>query len=205
MNQLRRTSTYPKVRVLLTPLCAASIAARSCERMRDVSRAHCIGLICLVVLGLVGTALGATEANLAVEGTVTLRPLKTNACKAGTYQGGMSDLACSDSGTFKGKPVPGKASYAWRWTSKNGATEEVGNLGLNLGNGLLYLRLKGAFKPIGKVTLDKGVARTTGKVSFLQGSFAYKRRTASGTYTLDLVRDAKTYRTLKLTLHAIVR
>jgi hypothetical protein len=168
-------------------------------------------LLCLVSLllplALADAAASSAEkggqTSVRVDGTVTLRVLQTKACKGTRYKF-ATDIACSDIGTFRGMPVSGKASYAWRWTTKGKRTQEVGNLGLNLGNGLLYLRLTGEFKAIGKTTTQRGVARTTGKVSFRQGSFAYKGKTATGTYSLDLTRNATTYKVLKLKVHAVV-
>jgi hypothetical protein len=157
----------------------------------------------LSVLALASGASASTQAPQAtvrVVGTVTLKALKTKACKGTRY-----NISCSDDGSFRGSPRSGKASYAWRWTTTGRVTREVGNLGLNLSNGLLYLRLNGIFKAVGKATTSRGVARTTGTVSFFRGSFAYKGKKASGSYTLELVRDATSYRTLKLTVRAVVR
>ncbi|MDX6511898.1 MAG: hypothetical protein QOE36_1402 [Gaiellaceae bacterium] len=156
------------------------------------------------LLALAGGASATPRSTIRLDGTVTLKVMKTKACKATRYGAG-SNLACSDVGTYRGAPNSAKASYAWRWTTTGKVTSEVGNLGLNLGHGLLYLRLKGTLKTVGKPTTNKGVARTTGTVRFFKGTFAYKGKKASGTYTLDLVRNATAYRTLKLTVHAVVR
>ena len=163
-----------------------------------MSRFLCLAFL-IVLADNASSAAKAAQTNVRVEGTVLLKVLKTNACKGDKFS-----IACSDTGRFRGKPVSGKASYSWRWNTKDKRTQEVGNLGLNLGNGLLYLRLSGVLKHIGTPTAQRGVSRTTGKVRFLQGSFAYKGKTAAGTYVLDLIRSATTYETLKLTVHAVV-
>jgi hypothetical protein len=163
-----------------------------------------VALSLLVLASGASSTPGARQATVRVDGTVVLRAFKTKACNATRYGTG-SNISCGDVGAFRGTPSSGKASYSWRWTTKGGVTREVGNLGLNLGNGLLYLRLRGTLKTVGKATATRGVARTTGRVTFFRGSFAYRGKTATGTYTLDLVRDATTYRTLKLTVHAVVR
>ncbi len=169
-----------------------------------------IGFLLLVgtaFLAVTGSgSLASTSAGIVVRGTVTLRALKGNACKSTVVKATKETyISCSDVGRFRGAPAGGGASYAWRWRTRGKATSELGNLGINLGHGFAYFRLSGAFRPIGKVTTARGVARTTGTLRFLQGTFDYKGKTASGTYTFDVIRDAKTYRTLRLQIQALLR
>jgi hypothetical protein len=166
--------------------------------------ALCLALLASLVLAI--SALAATSP-VKIDGAIALKQLKTAACKSGTGKvKGVkeTDISCSDTGVLNRKGV----SYAWLWRlrgPKGGSVSEVGNLGINRGDGFLYLHMTGKVKTVGKSTTKHGVARVTGTVSFLKGTGPYKKRTATGTYTFDVVRNATTYQVLKLTLHVTVR
>jgi hypothetical protein len=145
---------------------------------------------------------------LRLDGTVKLKPLRASACKpTGNKQDSYID--CTDPGEFVGTAAGAKrnfgASYSWFWHTRGKTVTETGNLGINLGNGFIYFRLTGALRTIGKATTARGVARTTGTLRFFKGTRAYKRRTASGRYTFDIVRNRTTYTKLEIHIHAVVR
>ena len=145
-----------------------------------------------------------------IDGTAMLKPIKGSTCKVttGKVQGkNETDIACQDIGLFQGSPRNNSGTgYSWRWTSRPGeATKEVGNLLLNFGKGTVLLSVKGTFRSVGKATKTSAVALTKGTWRVKSGTGAYKGVTGSGSYRLDLRRNATVYKLLKVTLSGTVR
>jgi cytochrome c5 len=168
----------------------------------------------IVLLALAAAAVLSAQSFAAsttrIAGTAKLKPIKAAACKArsGKVNGkAETDINCQDTGLFQGAPRRNTgAAYSWYWRMRSGKpVKEVGTFTLNFGNGVVYLSLKGTFRTVGKATKTRGVGRTTGKWRFMRGTGAYKGGAGSGTYRLDMSRNATTYRMLNVKLTGSVR
>jgi hypothetical protein len=159
----------------------------------------------IALFAVIATALAAASSQDGMSGTIRLNSIGTAKCKSGTgkVRGKKeTDIQCYDAGRYAGMPVSGGASYSWVWYSRQGdPVIERGTIAINLGKGDVYLAAQGTVVTIGKVTTSYGKARTTGTWKFHNGNRAYKSATGSGTYTLDVVRNATTYKILKLTIN----
>jgi hypothetical protein len=160
---------------------------------------------------MAGSAFGSTDAStgkapLTFAGSVALKPIKTRACSS-SVRGKQTLLECLDTGNYRMLGMHFGATYRWRWTLAKGTptVPEVGSFAINLGNGLLYLTMKGTARPIGKTTASKGAARTRGTWKYLRGTRAYVKRTGTGTYTFDVERTATKYVVLRLALKGTIR
>lgn len=168
-----------------------------------------LALVAIALAGLAASPALAGSSAIKVAGVSNLKPLKFSACKSTTgHVNGTkeTDVSCLDEGTFRGAPKLGGLSYAWLWRVRaKMKTLEVGNLTVNFGDGIVYLRLVGTVRTIGRTTQSAGAAETTGTWKIQKGTDRYKNRQASGTYTFDIKREGLRYQTLSLKLLGEIR
>ncbi len=170
-----------------------------------VTRATPALLISIAVSCLAVSA--AVAATLAVPvvfgGGALMKPLATSACKASYYKPKkLTYIECSDTGVY---PFPGRSlgeAYHWRWTATAGSSvvREDGAFSLNVGDGAIFLTMKGTARPVGKVTTAAGTQKTTGTWKYASGTGAYKNKSGSGTYSFLIKRNARTYLVLAIGL-----
>jgi len=139
---------------------------------------------------------------------VVLKPQPASACKGLYYKATkLTTLDCLDTGVYRLGGRGYGTAYRWRWSATTGkpAVPEDGSFSINLGNGNLFLRMKGIARPVGKVTTASGTQKTTGTWRYSGGSGAYKGRAGSGTYVFLVKRNATTYLVLAVSLRGTIR